>query len=52
MLLIYLTSPFLVVFTLLLLLALRRGRGVVSIGLEERTARAIEAAWLIGVGIA
>lgn len=52
MLLLYLTSPFLVVFTLLLLLAFRRGRGVVSAGLRERTARAVEVAWLIGVGIA
>ncbi|GBC71034.1 Cytochrome c oxidase subunit 2 [Candidatus Calditenuaceae archaeon HR02] len=52
LLLLYLTSPFLIIFTLLMLLAFRRGRGVVSVGLGERKARAIEVAWLIGVGLA
>lgn len=52
LLLLYLTSPFLAVFTLLMLLAFRRGRSVVSVGLGARSARAVEVAWLIGVGTA
>jgi cytochrome c oxidase subunit 2 len=52
LLLLYLTAPFLVIFTLLLLLAFRRGRSLSGAVLGEKAARGMEVAWLMGVGIA
>jgi cytochrome c oxidase subunit 2 len=45
----YLTAPFLVIFVVLVLLSLRRGRSREDVA-QMRLARAAEVAWLIGVG--
>jgi Heme/copper-type cytochrome/quinol oxidases, subunit 2 len=46
----YLTAPFLVIFIVLVLLSLRRGRSREGVAQMSLT-RAAEVAWLIGVGI-
>jgi cytochrome c oxidase subunit 2 len=46
----YLTAPFLVIFLLLVFLSFRRGRAE-GLGTHTEVFRAVEVAWLIGVGV-
>jgi cytochrome c oxidase subunit 2 len=46
----YLTAPFLVIFLLLVFLSVRRGRAE-GLGTHTEVMRAVEVAWLIGVGV-